>query len=885
MSCPASPRPHKEKTPTFVGDPRLVPRLREYMADSPFRHLSPSRINFLLVANDMMSTYSDYRRKKIQPFKVSIETAWKIITEEDRRSKERSVSQGGWTIDRRPAGEETSSDPLFIEDFSGSDSNFDTVKEDEEDHDGGRTPTNLTTYEDTNAVNSMMQGLYSQSARKLVTQSAPASPAAKRDAAADAPRTPESGLGTGSTSAKAVKSTSAKKKVKKNDKRESTHDSMAILRELKNEGVGQEMSNKSKNLTTPKKSDKKLSDIGGMESTIKEVCKLLVHLKHPEVLNRLGISPPRGVLLHGPPGCGKTLLANCIAGETGLPLFSVSGPELISGVSGESEQNIRNLFQSARSQAPCILFLDEVDVIAGDRESASKDMERRIVAQLLSCMDELNGSPEAAKPQPDSTSSHPKDDEDMMDIEKEPPVTSTLNHILVIGATSRLQAVDPSLRRAGRFDREISLGIPDEKSRQAILQILCAQTALDPTLQLRQLARDTPGYCGADLMALCREAAMVAVDRILKSHLRPEGLDGGEGPDSQTNLFQWLLHQPPISPSSLSEMYITHADFSVALKLVQPSAKREGFATVPDVTWDDIGALSDVREELSISILAPIRYPEQFEQLGLTQPPGILLAGPPGCGKTLLAKAIANESGLNFISVKGPELLNMYVGESERAIRTVFERARNSAPSVIFFDEIDSLCPKRSSSSSDSSARVVNQLLTEMDGLEVKGKHVFVIGATNRPDIIDPAVLRPGRLDKILFVGFPSSAERAEILSAITRQGTRPPFAADVTPAAIATDERCEGLTGADLAALVREASVAALKAAMGVRDLSRRKRDFEGNPVTGGESSLETTAPAPSTCVSWQHFETAFKKLKPSVSKKDRVLYEEIRSKAMDLQ
>lgn len=345
-------------------------------------------------------------------------------------------------------------------------------------------------------------------------------------------------------------------------------------------------------------------------------------------------------------------------------------------------------------------------------------------------------------------------------------------------------------------------------------------------------------------------------------------------------------------------MHITQSDFASALKLVQPSAKREGFATVPDVTWDDIGALSDVREELSISILAPIRYPEHFEKLGLTNPPGILLAGPPGCGKTLLAKAIANESGLNFISVKGPELLNMYVGESERAIRTVFERARNSAPSVIFFDEIDSLCPKRSLSSSDSSARVVNQLLTEMDGLEAKGKHVFVIGATNRPDIIDPAVLRPGRLDKILFVGFPSASERAEIFDALTRRGARPPLAADVSAAAIAADPRCDGLTGADLSALVREASVAALKEIMlGAKDLSRRKRDFDGNPVRGGGGGGEAAVlnsvdndnlspeSTPSTLVAWNHFEIAFGKLKPSVSNKDRSMYEEIKSKAMDLQ
>jgi len=870
------------------------------MADSPFRHLSPSRINFLLVANDMMSSYSEYRRKKIQPFKVSIEAAWKLINEEDRKSKEKSIIQGGWATDQQHSrnhdddGGEFISEPIYIEDFSGSDSNLETLREEEEEP----APAPLVTYEDTNAVNGMMQGLYTKSTttRKLVTQSAPVSPAAKRELA-DAPKTPENGDGGGggtTTSANRIpKSSSAKKKIKKNDKRESTHDSMAILRELKNEGIGQEASSaKSKNLTSPKKSEKKFSDIGGMENTIKEVCKLLVHLKHPEVLTRLGISPPRGALLHGPPGCGKTLLAHCIAGEIGLPMFCVSGPELVSGVSGESEQNIRNLFQSARSQAPCILFLDEVDVIAGDRESASKDMERRIVAQLISCMDELNTQPDPERPRPDSTSTPSKEDDDMMEIEKDPETgtPSSLNHILVIGATSRLQAVDPSLRRAGRFDREISLGIPDEKSRQAILNILCARTALDPSLCLRQLARDTPGYCGADLMALCREAAMVAVDRILKNNLTPEfGTREDRVGDNEAaivppreKLFQWLLHQPPISTSRLADMFITRADFSSALKLVQPSAKREGFATVPDVTWDDIGALSDVREELSISILAPIRYPEQFEQLGLTQPPGILLAGPPGCGKTLLAKAIANESGLNFISVKGPELLNMYVGESERAIRTVFERARNSAPSVIFFDEIDSLCPKRSSSSSDSSARVVNQLLTEMDGLEVKGKHVFVIGATNRPDIIDPAVLRPGRLDKILFVGFPSAAERAEILEAITRHGTRPPLNLDVTTAAIAADERCEGLTGADMAALVREASVAALKEAMSVRDLSRRKRDLDGNPVVG-----DVEAPPPSsspTTVSWKHFEMAFKKLKPSVSKKDRAMYEEIRTKAMDL-
>merc|ERR1719431_1969692 len=488
----------------------------------------------------------------------------------------------------------------------------------------------------------------------------------------------------------------------------------------------------------------------------------------------------------------------------------VSGPELISGVSGESEQNIRNLFQSASSHAPCILFLDEVDVIAGDRESASKDMERRIVAQLLSCMDELESHPDTEKPTPDSTSGTNNDDEEeSMDVEK-PPTTSSpsssLNHVLVIGATSRLQAVDPSLRRAGRFDREISLGIPDEKSRSAILDILCARTALAPELSLRQLARETPGYCGADLMALCREAAMVAVDRILKTNLMPEGSaawesDVKEIPTSKDNLFRWLLHQPPISTSRLANMHITQPDFTSALKLVQPSAKREGFATVPDVTWEDIGALSDVREELSISILAPIRYPEHFEQLGLTQPPGILLAGPPGCGKTLLAKAIANESGLNFISVKGPELLNKYVGESERSVRRVFDRARSSKPCVIFFDEIDALAARRQEGTNSGATRIVNQLLTEMDGLEER-KDVFIMGATNRHDMIDPAVLRPGRFDKTLFIGLPSNADKIKIFKKATKNFTHPPLAADVDIAHVIS--RTNSYSGADVTALIR---------------------------------------------------------------------------------
>ncbi|XP_024863996.1 nuclear valosin-containing protein-like isoform X2 [Kryptolebias marmoratus] len=592
----------------------------------------------------------------------------------------------------------------------------------------------------------------------------------------------------------------------------------------------------------------KFEDVGGNEETLTEVCKLLVHMRHPEVYQHLGMVPPRGFLLHGPPGCGKTLLAQAVAGELELPMLKVSAPELVSGVSGESEQKLRELFDLAVSSSPCILFIDEIDAITPKREVASKDMERRIVAQLLTCMDDLNSLAVTAQ-------------------------------VLVIGATNRPDSLDPALRRAGRFDREICLGIPDESARLRILKTLCRKLTLPEDFDYQQLARLTPGYVGADLMALCREAATAAVNRVLLEVSAPPqsqpqgsaeeptgGRDQAEAGDHLQQGELWKLLNllkaaETLSEEELAGLSILMSDFQGALSRVQPSAKREGFATVPDVTWENVGALQEIREELTMAILAPVRSPQQFRALGLSAPSGVLLAGPPGCGKTLLAKAVANESGLNFISVKGPELLNMYVGESERAVRQVFQRGRNSAPCVIFFDELDALCPRRSGHESGASVRVVNQLLTEMDGLESR-RQVFIMAATNRPDIIDPAILRPGRLDKTLYVGLPCPADRHAILLTVTKGGTKPQLEQDVSLEQVAFDERCDCFSGADLTALVREASVNALKAYL---------KSQHCGPTQASDSPADIR-------VSRQHFEDAFRTVRPSVSKKDQLMYEKLR-------
>ncbi|PGH31323.1 ribosome biogenesis ATPase [[Emmonsia] crescens] len=535
-----------------------------------------------------------------------------------------------------------------------------------------------------------------------------------------------------------------------------------------------------------------LADLGGVDDVIQELEDLIVlPMTRPQVYSSSKVQPPRGVLLHGPPGCGKTMIANAFAAELGVPFIAISAPSIVSGMSGESEKALRDHFEEAKKVAPCLIFIDEIDAITPKRESAQREMEKRIVAQLLTCMDDLALEKTDGKP------------------------------VIVLAATNRPDSLDAALRRGGRFDKEINLTVPSEPVREQILRALTKDMNLADDLDFKLLAKRTPGFVGADLNDLVSTAGAAAIKRyieLLKSHTgdQMEIEDTAQNDDNSSNkispkileLRRLIKHarETPLDSESQT-ISVSNADFFTALPKIQPSSKREGFATIPDTTWADIGALGGVRDELVTAIVEPIRNPDVYARVGITAPTGVLLWGPPGCGKTLLAKAVANESRANFISVKGPELLNKYVGESERAVRQVFVRARSSVPCVIFFDELDALVPRRDDTLSEASARVVNTLLTELDGLGSARQGIYVIAATNRPDIIDPAMLRPGRLETLLFVNLPSADERVEILQTLLRK-----LPIEFSEEMKGLARSCEGFSGADLGSLLRRAGYSAIK-------------------------------------------------------------------------
>ncbi|MBI2148789.1 CDC48 family AAA ATPase [Candidatus Woesearchaeota archaeon] len=531
-------------------------------------------------------------------------------------------------------------------------------------------------------------------------------------------------------------------------------------------------------------------DIGGLQEEVKKIREMVeLPLKHPELFQKLGIDPPKGVLLHGAPGTGKTLLARAVANETNAHFIHLDGPACMSKYVGEAEKRIRDIFEEAEKNAPSIIFIDEIDAIASKREESYGEVERRVVAQLLATMDGLKSR----------------------------------GRVVVIAATNRPNSIDPALRRPGRFDREIEIGVPKQESRLQILKIHTRNMPLFEDVKLDEISRVTHGFVGADLEVLCKEAAMVVLRRLL-----PE---------------MRYRKDEPIPAEFLEKLQITMSDFKQALKFVRPSALREVLIEKPNTIWEDIGGLEVVKEELKEVVEWPLKYPDIFKNLGVKAPKGVLLYGPPGTGKTLLARAVANQSEANFILVNGPELLNKFVGESEKGVRKVFEKARQASPCIIFFDEIDSIAPRRGRGSSDAGVteRMVNQLLTEIDGLQELNS-VIIIGATNRPDMIDPALLRPGRFDRVMLVPVPEDKSRLQILKIHAKNM---PLDKDVNLNIIA--EKTPNFVGSDLEALCREAAILALR-----KDMNTKK-------------------------VTMKDFNEALKKVKPSITSDDIKRYEEI--------
>ena len=528
-------------------------------------------------------------------------------------------------------------------------------------------------------------------------------------------------------------------------------------------------------------------DIGGLSEEIKKIREMVeIPMKHPEIFEKLGVTPPKGVLLHGPPGTGKTLLAKAVANETDSHFIVLNGPEIMSKFYGESEKKIRDIFAEAEKNAPSIIFIDEIDAIAPKREDVQGEVERRVVSQMLTMMDGLNAR----------------------------------GKVIVIGATNRVNSIDQALRRPGRFDREIEIGVPDKKGRLAVLKIHTRGMPLHKNVDLDKISSVTHGFVGADLESLTKEAAM----NVLRKNLNKIKVD-----------------EDQIATDVLEKLIIKHEDFIDALKVVRPSAMREVLVETPNVDWNSVGGLEKVKGDLQEAVEWPMKHPESFKRMGIRPSKGILLYGPPGTGKTLLAKAVAKESEANFIQVKGPSLLSMWVGKSEEGLRKIFEKARQVSPCVIFFDEIDSIAGKRGSDSNKVTERVLNQMLAEMDGIE-DTKDVLVVAATNRPDMLDTALLRPGRFDKILLVTAPSEEGRENILKIHTKNM---PLAKDVKIKDLAKET--EGYTGADLEGLTREAAMISLRENMDAKEVNKN------------------------------NFEKAMEKIKPSVTKSSLQTYKKI--------
>jgi len=544
-------------------------------------------------------------------------------------------------------------------------------------------------------------------------------------------------------------------------------------------------------------------DIGGLKREIGLVREMIeLPLRHPELFQKLGIDPPKGVLLFGPPGTGKTMIAKAVASETDAHFINISGPEIMSKYYGESEKQLRDIFKEAEDNAPAIIFIDEIDSIAPKREEVTGEVERRVVAQLLSLMDGLQSR----------------------------------GQVVVVAATNRPNAVDPALRRGGRFDREIEIGVPDKTGRLEILHVHTRGMPLAENVNLERIADITHGFVGADVAGLCKEAAMHALRRLLPN----------------------IDIEKEIPQEVLDTLQISGDDFTEALKNIEPSAMREVFVEVPDVHWSDVGGLEDVKQELRESVEWPLKYKDVFAITHTSPPKGILLFGPPGTGKTLIAKAVANESEANFISIKGPEVLSKWVGESEKAVRETFRKARQSAPTIVFFDEIDAIAPTRGGGFGDShvTERVISQMLTELDGLE-ELHNVVVIAATNRPDMVDTALLRPGRLDRLLYIPAPDEASRLAIFK-IHTQGK--PLAADVNLEELA--RQAKDYVGADIEAVCREAAMLAI-------------REY----ITPGMSPEEARKDAGGIKIKMKHFEDALKKVRPTMERDMAQRYQKLTS------